>query len=136
MNKKYNSTDLTAHDVCMECGKDLRLCYEIHVVEGTHFCSRECAITHETEVIMQSANDMAIEHYNDVAEVVTPAEIGLVREVRYQKYITDEDITVIFKEIYVEDEVLSKEIIGFYFGEPTDDGAFTFAGSLKAVFGG
>ena len=77
MDKQYNREDLNEGDVCANCGKDLRTVDEIHVVEGMHFCSKTCAIVHQANVIIQSAQEMATEWYNDCAEIVTPRDIGL-----------------------------------------------------------
>ena len=77
MSKTYNREDLTETDVCMYCEKDLRTVDEIHAVEGQLYCSKECAIKAQTEVIIASAKDTAQEWYDDCAEIVTPKDIGI-----------------------------------------------------------
>lgn len=77
MSKTYNREDLTESDVCALCHKDLRTVNEIHAVEGQLFCSKECAIEMQTNIIVMSARDTATEWYNDCAEVVTPKDIGI-----------------------------------------------------------
>lgn len=77
MSKTYNREDLTESDVCMYCEKDLRAVDEIHAVEGLLYCSKECAIKAQTEIIIASAEDAATEWYNDCAEIVTPKDIGI-----------------------------------------------------------
>ena len=78
--KQYNREDLREGDICAWCKKDLRTVDEIHVVEGYHFCSKNCAIADQTEVIIDTAKEKATEWYNDCAEIVTPIDIGLVKE--------------------------------------------------------
>lgn len=77
MSKVYNREDLNEGDICAWCKKDLRTVDEIHVVEGQHFCSKACAVHHQTDVIIASAKDMAIEWYDDCAEIVIPSDIGI-----------------------------------------------------------
>ena len=77
MANQYNREDLTEGDVCANCGKDLRKVDEIHVVEGMHFCNKSCAIVHQVNVIIQSAEATATQWYDDCAEIVTPRDIGL-----------------------------------------------------------
>lgn len=74
----YNREDLNEGDVCRHCGKDLRTVNEIHVVEGMHYCRKQCAIDEQIIVIMASAKDTATQWYEDCAEIVTPTDIGLV----------------------------------------------------------
>lgn len=76
-NKMHNRADLTEGDICMHCGKDLRKVKEIHVVEGMHFCSKLCAISYQTSVIIASAKETAMQWYEDCAETVTPTDIGI-----------------------------------------------------------
>ena len=63
---------------CSHCNKDLSAVAEIHAAEGMLFCSAECAINHEMELIIMSAKEQAKEWYNGYAEIVTPADIGLI----------------------------------------------------------
>ena len=52
---------------CMKCGKEIS--NEIHVVEGDHYCSKECAVDALTSILIDSAKDQAIEWYNECAEI-------------------------------------------------------------------
>lgn len=74
---KYERSDLTEGDVCAYCKKDLRKVDEIHVVEGFHFCSAECAINFQMDIIIMSARESAKSWYNDCCEIVTPSDIGI-----------------------------------------------------------
>lgn len=62
---------------CERCGIDLSTVDEIHAVEGQLYCSKECAIINQAEIIIASAKDAAIEWYDACAEVVAPEDIGL-----------------------------------------------------------
>lgn len=130
---KYNRKDLTEIDVCMHCGKDLRTVNEIHTVEGHLYCSKACAINDYTNTIIASAKDTATSVYNDCAEVVTPLDIGLCREEVWTSYSDKSDITTFFVSTYDGDDVLSVEVVGFYFGEPNDEDTERYRGQLKAI---
>ena len=136
MANTYNREDLTEGDVCMWCKKDLRTVDEIHAVEGHHFCSKDCAIASQAEIIAMSAKELATEWYNDCAEIVTPSDIGLCKEELWTLH--DGDITVIFKSIYagaeITDNLLSTEVTGFYFGVPDDKLTELYNGKLKADY--
>lgn len=79
-NYTVDKNELTEVDVCSRCGKDLRTVKEIHVVEGTFYCSAECAIDAYTDGIIANAREQAKAIYNDFCEVVTPVDIGIVEE--------------------------------------------------------
>ena len=64
-------------DCCVKCKKQLNSCEEIHAVEGMLYCSKECAINAHIEFIMNCAKELACKWYNDYAEVISPADIGL-----------------------------------------------------------
>ena len=66
-------------DCCAQCNKPLSGCDEIHAVEGSLYCSKECAIDARMELIINSAKEQAAEWYNDYAETVTPADIGILK---------------------------------------------------------
>lgn len=124
-------------DVCARCGRDLERLDEIHVVEGQHFCSKECAIEHQAEIIIASARDTAAEWYNDGAEIVTPVDIGIVYEKVWTTYSTEYDVTTIFKTRYLDKEMheaIATEVVGFYWGEPDEKETETFTGQLKAEY--
>ena len=64
---------------CHHCNKDLSTVEEIHAAEGMLFCSEECAINYEMDLIIMSAKEQAKEWYNEYAEIVTPADIGIIK---------------------------------------------------------
>jgi hypothetical protein len=49
-------------------------------------------------------------------------------------YIPVEDISVIFKEIYKDDEIKTREVVGFYHGEPDEYSTCLFLNSPKADY--
>ena len=138
MDKKrfvYSREDLTEHDVCHNCRRDLRAFKEIHSVEGMLFCSEECAIAHETYVIMASAKEQAKAWYNDFAEVVAAEDIGISDyDSIWTAHSSTNDITTIFKTVYEHGAIVSTEVVGFYFGEPNDAETQKHTGQLKATF--
>ena len=79
-NYTVDKNDLTEIDECHNCHKALKDCKEIHVVEGTFYCSAECAIDSYTEGIIINAREQAKAIYNDFCEIVTPVDIGLVED--------------------------------------------------------
>ncbi len=52
----------------------------------------------------------------------------------YTVYSENGDMTFIMRDIYVNGEPKSTEVIGFYFGEPTEENTTLYTGSLKAEF--
>lgn len=124
-------------NVCAHCGKDLVAVKEIHVVEGVHYCSKDCAIISLTNENIKNAKALAIEWYNESAEVVTPTDIGICYEKVWTSYSKDTDVTTIFLSKCLDKEcmeVKTVEVIGFYFGEPNDVDTETFKGELKAEY--
>lgn len=79
-NYTIDKNKLTEEDECVWCHKLLKDCEEIHVVEGTFYCSAECAIEAYTEGIIINAKEQAKAIYNDFCEIVTPVDIGIVEE--------------------------------------------------------
>ena len=65
-------------NVCRHCKKDLRKVKEIHAVEGMHYCTKECAIFDQMDIIVLSAKSLATQWYEEGAEIVTPEDIGLI----------------------------------------------------------
>jgi hypothetical protein len=63
---------------CHRCGKDLSKVEEIHASEGMMFCSDACAIDHYIDEIIMNAKEQAKKLYDEYAETITPADIGLV----------------------------------------------------------
>ena len=49
-------------------------------------------------------------------------------------YIQYEDISVIFKEIYKDDEIQTREVVGFYHGEPDEYSTCQFLNKPKADY--
>ena len=74
MDRPIDKTDHCAH-----CDTLLNTCEEIHAVEGKLYCSKECAINGRIDEIVLNSKEVAIEWYNDYAEVVSPAEIGILK---------------------------------------------------------
>lgn len=129
----FDRKDLTVKDTCQHCSKDLRLVNEIHVVEGSMYCSESCAINEQTNIIIDSAKETAKQWYNNFAEVVTARDIGIIREETWTAYSPEADITTILVSAYENDKVLSTEVVGMYFGEPNEDCTELYKGSLKAI---
>jgi len=128
---------MSVGNVCAHCGKDLVTIDEIHVVEGRHFCSKECAIISCTTDIITNAKELAIEWYDDAVEIVTPTDIGICYNKVWTSYSKDTDVTTIFLSKCLDKEcmeVKTVEVIGFYFGEPNDTDTETFKGELKAKY--
>lgn len=122
---------------CVHCESDLRLAKEIHVVMGEHFCSKECAIQHLTNENIMNAKALAIEHYNDCAEVVTPIDIGMVYEKIRTAYSSDIDMTTIILQKFIDEdceEPLSTEVIGMYWGEPNDEDTHKYTGIIRHTY--
>ena len=135
--KQVNREALTAEDVCMHCGRDLRTVDEIHVVEGMHFCTCDCAIFYETNQIIANAKDQATQWYNNFSEIVKPVDIGIAYEETWEAYSDEADVTTIFLSRYKDAErtqLMSTRVIGFYHGEPNDKDTEAFVGSLEANY--
>ena len=49
-------------------------------------------------------------------------------------YAPDTDMTFILRESYSGEELVSTEVVGFYYGEPDDNLTQYYIGNLKAVF--
>lgn len=53
----------------------------------------------------------------------------------YTVHAQNADISFIMKDVFNENnDLVSTECVGFYFGEPNDDATATFTGKLKAEF--
>lgn len=52
----------------------------------------------------------------------------------YTVYSKDGDLTFIMEDVYENDEPVSTECKGFYFGEPSEILNKTYYGKLKATF--
>lgn len=131
-------------NVCAYCGKSLVTVDEIHVVEGVHYCSKDCAIIHIANGIIMNAKAhimnakaQAIEQYNNMIEIVTPTDIGICYEKIWTSYSRDTDVTTIFLSKCLDEEcmeVKSVELIGFYFGEPNEDDTLSFTGEFSIEY--
>lgn len=64
---------------CRYCGKNLVNNEEIHAVEGSLYCSKDCAVNSRITETIYFARAKAEEWYNDMAEIVSAADIGLRR---------------------------------------------------------
>lgn len=52
----------------------------------------------------------------------------------YEIYSKESDITFILEDTFLNDELISTELKGFYFGEPTKFDTQVFYGQLKADY--
>lgn len=52
----------------------------------------------------------------------------------YTCYSPETDITFIMEDIYKNNECISTEVKGFYYGETTEENTKEFYGKLKAEF--
>lgn len=52
----------------------------------------------------------------------------------YAVYSEAEDMTFIMKDVYMDGEPKSTEVVGFYFGESTEENTTLYTGKLKAEF--
>lgn len=56
------------------------------------------------------------------------------KRVIYTTFAPDTDITFIMEDIYVNDECISTEIKGFYYGAADEQATTKFYGKLKAEY--
>lgn len=132
MNKDAKVAGDNTVDMCAACDIDLATCDTIWAAEGALYCSRECGI----EDFKHKYGDDAERCFNDVAEEVTPEDIGITTTEIFGAYSEHHDLTTIFKDTYrcANSTLVSTEVIGFYFGAPCDKDTETFSNSLKAVY--
>lgn len=126
---------------CAHCAKDLATVEEIHAVEGNLYCSVECAIESQIDTVASTltatAKKVLNDWYNDNAEIVTPQDIGLVYDRRWTAYSPEADVTTIFltksrdKEF---DDIISTEVVGFYWGPPDEKNTELYTGTIKATY--
>ena len=57
-----------------------------------------------------------------------------MRKEIYTTYAEDTDITFIMEDIWKDDELISTEVKGFYYGRPDEEATKEFYGKLKAEF--
>lgn len=57
-----------------------------------------------------------------------------MREEMYSVYSADGDMTFIMKDVFDGDEVISTEVVGWHFGEPSETITPAYIGKLKATF--
>lgn len=122
---------------CAHCRKNLALVDEVVAVDGLLYCSEACAIIHLTNENIMNAKAQAIKHYDEAAEIVRTADIGICYEKVWTAYSKEGDLTTILKSKYSDSEmrnVVSTEVVGFYFGEPDDASTTMFTGELKAEY--
>ena len=132
MNKDAKVAGENSVDMCAACDIDLATCDTIWAAEGTLYCSRECGI----EDFKHMYGDDAERYFNDVAEEVTPEDIGITTTKIFCAYDEQYDLTTIFMNTFrcANETLVSTEVVGFYFGAPRDDDTETFIGSLKAIY--
>lgn len=68
---------------------------------------------------------------------ITYEELGaLCKRIIYPVYSEKDDITVIFQDTVDKDngDMWSKEVVGFYFGEPNINLIEKYEGKLKTIF--
>lgn len=124
-------------NLCANCSSDLVKASSIHVVDGEMFCSEDCAINHHMDEILMNAKEQAKEWYNTYAEIVTPADIGIVYEKIWTAYSREADVTSIFLSRYLDkecNETVSTEVIGFYWGEPNEADTAIYTGIVRATY--
>ena len=73
---------MTEKTCCHRCGKDLSTVEEIHAAEGMLFCSEDCAIGWQIDLTIATAKEQAQEWYDEYAEIVSPANIGIAKEAK------------------------------------------------------
>ena len=57
-----------------------------------------------------------------------------MREKIYEVYAENDEITFIMKDTYKNDNIISVELVGFYFGEPDEAMTEKFINKIKAIF--
>jgi len=57
-----------------------------------------------------------------------------MKKVVYTVYAKEDDLTFIMEDTYKDDVVISKEVKGFYFGEPQEEFTKDYYGEIKADF--
>lgn len=57
-----------------------------------------------------------------------------MKEVVYGVYSADNDITFVMVDVWEGNEIISTEVTGFYFGEPSKESTKYFNGKTKAIF--
>lgn len=60
---------------CTRCKRPLVGQEEIHAVRGSLYCSKTCAVADIMEDYLMNAKEMAIEAYNDEAEIVRTEDV-------------------------------------------------------------
>lgn len=52
----------------------------------------------------------------------------------YTVYANNSDMTFIIRDILIDNEPISTEVVGFYFGEPDEEATTYFIGKTKAIY--
>lgn len=52
----------------------------------------------------------------------------------YEAYSPNTDMTFIMKDVYEGENLKSTEVVGWYFGEPSEESTKQFVGKLIATF--
>ena len=58
----------------------------------------------------------------------------MIESKKYGIYADHYDITFIMVDNYKDDEIISSECVGWYYGTPTERDNVTFQGKLKATY--
>lgn len=58
----------------------------------------------------------------------------MIKQEKYGVYQHNYDITFIMVDTFKDEEIISSECVGWYFGEPSDECNETFTNKLKATF--
>lgn len=101
---------------CARCGRALVHHEDVHAVEGTLYCSKTCAINDIMDEYIQNAKELAIEAYNDKAEVVAASEIlseDLQTVAVSVKYTTYVKLPITLSEQAALDEAMKLHREGF-----------------------
>jgi len=68
---------------CNQCEKELLVGDEVHKMGDETFCSRECAVTYIAHEIAMNAKEMAIEQYEEQAEILTVRSKSTTEDCHY-----------------------------------------------------
>lgn len=124
---------------CRICGRPLAECKTAWAC-GPLFCSSQCGVdwakTKYAEDEYTSEDDLtqkATAYFNDIAEEIDVETLGITETIK-TVYSEADGITIIFRIVWEDNEELFMEVIGFYFGEPSDYLTEEYAGNLKATF--
>lgn len=67
-------------DTCANCARPLAGLHEIVAMHGELYCDKTCAKAHLKREYFAKADEATEELYNEQAELVSPADIGIMSE--------------------------------------------------------